>query len=129
MKNNIFNYEGEEKEISLSSVKEIKSNTSSNNTQINNNKVKTKFNNMNIPSLAIMHSQKTFGEKGKEKEIEKDNPAEIFERRKQKFHTLMVKQSKIFDNNKKKKRKKGKYKTSIQRDNNKKIEEEDNDLE
>ena len=129
MKNNIFNYEGEEKEISLSSVKEIKSNTSSNNTQINNNKVKTKFNNMNIPSLAIMYSQKTFAEKGKEKEIEKDNPAEIFERRKQKFHTLMVKQSKIFDNNKKKKRKKGKYKTSIQREKYKKIEEEDDDLE
>ena len=123
MKNNIFNYEGEEKEISLSSVKEMNSNTSSNNTQIKHNKTKVKFD--DIPKLTIMHTQKTFGdkEKEKEKEIEKDNPVEIFERRKKKFHTLMTRQTKVFGGDKKKKRKKGKFKTSIIKKSNKKLGE------
>ena len=123
MRNNIFNYEGEEKEISLSSVKEMNSNTSSNNTQIKHNKTKVKFD--DIPKLTIMHTQKTFGdkEKEKEKEIEKDNPVEIFERRKKKFHTLMTRQTKVFGGDKKKKRKKGKFKTSIIKKSNKKLGE------
>ena len=123
MRNNIFNYEGEEKEISLSSVKEMNSNTSSNNTQIKHNKTKVKFD--DIPKLTIMHTQKTFGdkEKEKEKEIEKDNPVEIFERRKKKFQTLMTRQTKVFGGDKKKKRKKGKFKTSIIKKSNKKLGE------
>ena len=123
MRNNIFNYEGEEKEISLSSVKEMNSNTLSNNTQIKHNKTKVKFD--DIPKLTIMHTQKTFGdkEKEKEKEIEKDNPVEIFERRKKKFQTLMTRQTKVFGGDKKKKRIKGKFKTSIIKKSNKKLGE------
>ena len=109
MKNNIFNYEGEEKELSLSSVKEIKSNNPSDNSQNTNKKNKVKFENIDIPNLSILNKKKTIAEKSLNKDIE---PKETFERRKKKFHTLMVKEAQIFDpKNKKKKRKKKKNKT------------------
>ena len=126
MKKKIFNYEGEEKEISLYSLKDIKSNTSSENNQnnqIKNNKPKVKFENTNIPKVTIINSQKTFADV----EHQPYNPPEAFERRKKKFHTLLTKQSKIFESNKikKKKRAKGKFKTVRLRDNKSKKEEEE----
>ena len=105
MRKNIFNYEGEEKEISLSHVKDIDSNVSIANSP--KNKKKVKFESFKLP----IGNTKTFADAISQKD---NNPPEIFERRKKKFHTLLVKQSKIFENNnniKKKKRRKGKYKT------------------
>ena len=106
MKENIFNYEGEEKQLSLSSVKDNKS--SSEHIKMKERKPKVKFENVNIPKIT-MSTKKTFGEQV----FEQKNPPEIFERRKKKFHTLLTKNTKLFQNNtlKKKKRKKGKHKT------------------
>ena len=135
MKKNIFNYEGEEKEISLSSVKEMKSMKSSSksntlsipkNEEIKKKEVKVKFENKNIkiPTLSILNAQKTFMENKSKKE---DSPKEVFERRKKKFLTLVSNKSKIFEKNSKKmkKRKKAKNKTVRVKDNKLKREEDE----
>ena len=132
MKKNIFNYEGEEKEISLSSVKEIKSMKSSKsntlsipkNEEIKKKEVKVKFENIKIPTLSIVNAQKTFMENKSKKE---DFSKEVFERRKKKFHTLVSNKSKIFEKNSKKmkKRKKGKNKTVRVKYNKSKREEDE----
>ena len=110
MKKNIFKYEGEEKEISLSSVKDLKSNDSINNVPTPNKRVKVKFESSNNSSLSMKKSQKTFEEKSSQKKGEM--PKE-FERRKKKFRTLLPRKSNVLDNNifKKKKRKKKRGKT------------------
>ena len=122
MRKNIFNYEGEEKEISLSGVKELKSNASVEN--IIKNKKKVKFDNLNVPTL-FPANNKSFVDENSQKE---DNPPETFERRRKKFHTLLETKINIFGsniNNKKKKRRKGKFKTVKESEKNlKKIEEE-----
>ena len=120
MKKNIFNYEGEEKEISLSNVKEIKSkNSSSNNSQLNKKNKKVKFENEKIPKFSLVNIQKTFIQESNQQQNEDIKP-EKFERRKKKFNTLFVKESEMDDHNlniKKKKRKKGKLKTMKITDN------------
>ena len=129
MKKNLCNYEGEEKEISLSGVNEIKSNILSNDNNGNNDnelnykKTKVKFENISIPKLSIIDTQKTFAENENKKEV---IPHEVFERRKKKFHTLITVKSKILENSKKtKKRKKAKNKTVRLKENKSKKEEED----
>jgi len=110
MKKNIFKYEGEEKEISLSGVKELKSNDSINNVPSPNKKVKVKFQNSNNSSLSIKKSQKSLEDKSSQ---QKEEVPQDFERRKKKFRTLLPRKSNILDNNifKKKKRKKKRGKT------------------
>ena len=111
MKKNIFKYEGEEKELSLSSVKELKSNDSINNVPTPNKRPKVKFENSNNSSLSMKKSQKTFEEKSSHK---KEDVQPEFERRKKKFKTLLPVKSNALENNifKKKKRKKKRGKTA-----------------
>ena len=122
MRKNIFNYEGEEKEIDLSNVKELKSNNSSTNLKIKkkSSKPKVKFENVDNPKITSINAQKTYIQNNQQQGDE-DVPQK-FERRKKKFNTLFAKESKIFDNNKKKKRKKGKLKTMKLKENGSKKE-------
>ena len=111
MKKIIFKYEGEEKEISLSTVKDLKSTDSINHVQTPNKRPKVKFENSNNSSLSMKKSQKTFEEKSSQK---KEDVQPEFERRKKKFKTLLPVKSNALENNifKKKKRKKKRGKTA-----------------
>ena len=142
MKKIIFKYEGEEKEITLSSINEIKSiksmknikgekisNPQDNNSDKSKKTPKVKFSNIDIPFFSMMNIPKKRLSDNEDKK--EDNPHEIFERRRKKFHTLMTKKSKIFETNtkKQKRRKKVKGKTVKLRENISKKEEEDIDKE
>ena len=117
MKKNIFNYEGEEKEISLSSVKEMESNNSDNNMQMNIKKKNVKFEKSKTSYLKNSFSgekvseEKDSEEKDSEKysDKEEENQNDNFKRRKNKFNTLLPKKLKFFESTFRKK-KRGKKK-------------------
>ena len=117
MKKNIFNYEGEEKEISLSSVKEMESSNSDNNMQMNIKKKNVKFEKSKTSYLKNSFSGEKVSEEkdSKEKDSEKysdkeeENQNDNFKRRKNKFNTLLPKKLKFFESTFRKK-KRGKKK-------------------
>ena len=117
MKKNIFNYEGEEKEISLSSAKEMESNNSDNNMQMNIKKKNVKFEKSKTSYLKNSFSgekvseEKDSEEKDSEKysDKEEENQNDNFKRRKNKFNTLLPKKLKFFESTFRKK-KRGKKK-------------------